>query len=381
MTTQRYDEGHAKVGKTVCEKNLCTGCMACTDICSKSAIRIIDSLDAYNAVIDEKRCIKCNACHNVCPNNSDNDFVYPVLWKQGYSTDAKVRHRGSSGGLAGEISKAFIEGKGTVCSCAFEDGKFLFKFADSLRGVDEFSGSKYVKSNPKGVYKQIREHLRQGEKILFIGLPCQVAAVKKYIPKSMQHKLYTVDLICHGTPSPKLLEAFLEQYGYSLEKMGNIQFRSRSTSQILHNNHGIITDGVSDRYLIAFLHSLSYTDNCYKCRYARKERVSDLTLGDSWGSELPLEIQKDGLSLLLIQTEKGKELLDLCHVHLYDVDLNKAIQANHQLHSPSQMPDGRSRFFEGIRNNKKFNRLVFRALPKPCIRQNIKEVLIQLKVL
>ena len=367
--------------RTVCEKNLCTGCMACIDICSKSAIKIVDNLDSYNAVIDEKRCIKCNACHNVCPNNSDNDFVNPIIWKQGYCNDSIVRYRGSSGGLASELSKAFIEGQGTVCSCAFENGEFIFKFADSLRCTDEFSGSKYVKSNPKGVYKQIKERLRQGERILFIALPCQVAAIKKYIPKSMQSKLYTVDLICHGTPSPKLLDTFLEQYVYSLDKMGNIQFRKKWKWQIFYNDNGIITNGVSDRYLIAFLNSLSYTDNCYKCRYARKERVSDLTLGDSWGSELPMEIQKDGLSLILIQSEKGKELLDLCDVHLYDVDLNKAIRANHQLHSPSKMPDGRNKFFEGIRNNKNFNGLVFRALPKQCIRQDIKRILIKLKML
>ena len=355
--------------------------MACIDICSKSAIKIVDTLDSYNAVIDEERCIKCNACHNVCPNNSGNNFVKPIIWKQGYSNDTRVRNRGSSGGLAGEISKAFIETQGSVCSCAFENGEFIFKFADSVSDVKKFVGSKYVKSNPKGAYKEIKERLRHGEKILFIALPCQVAAIKNYIPNSMQHKLYTIDLICHGTPSPKLLEAFLEQYSYSLNSMDNIQFRMKRKSQIFYNNNGIITDGVSDRYLIAFLNGLSYTDNCYKCRYARKERVSDLTLGDSWGSELPMEIQKDGLSLILIQSEKGKELLDLCNAHLYDVDLNKAIRANHQLHSPSKTPDGRNKFFEGIRNSKNFNGLVFRALPKQCIRQDIKRILIKLKML
>lgn len=367
--------------ETVCEKNICTGCMACMDICSKSAIKIVDTLDSYNAVIDESRCIKCNACHNVCPNNSNNDFMDPIIWKQGYSSDEKVRYRGSSGGLASEISGAFIKTKGVVCSCAFENGEFIFKFADSINSIAEFGGSKYVKSNPKGVYKEVMVRLRRGEKVLFIALPCQVAAMKNYIPKAMQHKLYTIDLICHGAPSPKLLEAFLEQYGYSLNNTDDIQFRMKRKSQIFYNNNGIITDGVSDRYLIAFLNGLSYTDNCYKCRYARKERVSDLTLGDSWGSELPQQIQKKGLSLILIQSKKGKELLDLCNVQLYDVDLNKAIQSNHQLQMPSKMPDSRSKFFEKIKQHKSFNSSVFYALPKQCIRQNIKEVLIKLKVL
>lgn len=59
---------------TVCKQDLCNGCMACINVCNKGAISIKDTLDAYNAVIDEKKCVHCNRCMRICPRNSTLDF-------------------------------------------------------------------------------------------------------------------------------------------------------------------------------------------------------------------------------------------------------------------------------------------------------------------
>ena len=106
--------------------------------------------------------------------------------------------------------------------------------------------------------------------MLFIGLPCQVAAVRNYMGERIGKQLYTVDLICHGTPSPKVLEKFLSQYQQSLEKIEDIKFRIKGKFQIYEGYKGIITTGVCDRYMIAFLNALTYTENCYECQYAKK---------------------------------------------------------------------------------------------------------------
>ncbi len=365
---------------TVCELNKCAGCMACVVVCSKEAIKIKDSLSAYNAVIDEKRCIGCNACYKVCQANHPAKAKAPISWHQGWIENRELRKECSSGGAATAISMAFLENGGIVCGCTFKDGKFIFEFAKNKDELKKFIGSKYVKSNPTGIYKEIKGRLKREEKVLFIGLPCQVAALKNFVGTDLSGNLYTIDLICHGTPSPRLLDIFLKQYGLTLLKLKDIKFRVKAKFQIYGDYKEIITKGVSDRYSIAFLNALTYTENCYSCSYAKKKRVSDVTLGDSWESELAIDEQKKGISLILSQTEKGKKLLKMANLHLESVDLEKAIANNHQLEYPSFKPIGREKFFAGLKDQK-FNSLVFQQLPKQCLRQDVKKILIKLQVI
>lgn len=366
---------------TVCELNRCSGCMACVDVCPKGAVKILDDLTAYNAVISEEKCVDCGVCHKVCQENHMPQAIPPFKWYQGWAESDEIRKNSSSGGFATAIARAFVNKGGVVCSCIFNEGKFTFQFAENEEDVKNFVGSKYVKSNPSGVYKQIRAYLKERKKVLFIGLPCQVAAVRNVVGNKLQEELYTADLICHGTPSPRLLDLFLKQYGKSLDQLKDIQFRVKAKMQVHGDHQALVRKGVSDKYTIAFLNSLSYTDNCYECNYAQKGRVSDITLGDSWGSELSLEEQKKGVSLVLCQTQKGIELLKQAELHLEAVDLNKAIASNHQLAQPSTLPKSRKQFFDGIEKKKSFNSMVFKAFPKQCLRQDIKETLIKLKVI
>ena len=366
--------------KTVCELNKCAGCMACIDICPKGAIEIKDSLSTYNAVIDENKCIGCNACHKVCQANHPASARDPINWQQGWIENTEMRKECSSGGAATAISKGFLENGGIVCGCTFNEGKFIFEFAENEDELKKFIGSKYVKSNPTGIYKEIKDKLKREEEVLFIGLPCQVAALRNFIGSNLSDKLYTIDLICHGTPSPRVLDIFFKQYGLTLSDLKDIKFRVKAKFQIYGDYKGIITKGISDRYSIAFLNALTYTENCYSCPYAKRERVSDVTLGDSWGSELAIDEQKKGISLILSQTEKGNELLKLANLHSETVDIEKAIANNHQLEYPSFKPTGRDKFFAGLKD-RKFNSLVFKQLPKQCLRQDVKKILIKLQII
>ena len=366
--------------KTVCELNQCAGCMACIDICPKEAITIDDNLAAYNAVIDENKCIGCNACYKVCQSNHPAKLLSPIKWYQGWAVVPDVREYCASGGMATAISQAFVESGGVVCSCTFHNGEFIFEFAENIEDLKKFAGSKYVKSNPKGIYKKVKDYLKSGRKVLFIGLPCQVSALKNFVGAQYEDGLFTADLICHGTPSPMLLEIFLNQYGHTLTELQDIQFRAKTKIMVYWDYKGIITNGVSDKYSIAFLNSLTYTDNCYSCRYACKERVSDLTLGDSWGSGLPVNEQKKGISLMLCQTDKGDQLLKTANIHLEKVDIEKAIANNQQLSHPSVMPKGREKFYKGLKKHG-FNQLVFLQFPEKCLRQDVKRILIKLKII
>ena len=123
-----------------------------------------------------------------------------------------------------------------------------------------------------------------------------------------------------------------------------------------------------------------HTENCYDCNYARIERVSDITLGDSWGSKLYQENSKQGVSLILCQTNKGEEILSNADVELREVDLDNAVANNQQLKHPPIMPEKRESLFDGIEQGKPFNKLVRKHLPKQCFKQNIKAALIKCKL-
>lgn len=363
--------------KTVCDLDMCTGCMACVQKCAKNAISITDDTLSLNATIDQEKCINCNQCYNVCQVNYPLDSVEPTAWYQGWANDQEVRKLGSSGGTATAISKAFIKNGGAVVSCAFKNGEFIFDAAESESDLVNFSGSKYVKSNPKDAYKKVSELLKE-KKVLFIGLPCQVAALIKHTKNT--DNLYTIDLICHGTPSKKLLEKYLLQHGTSLCDEKDIRFRQK-TQYGLSTRKGNFFNGTCDSFSLSFLSALNFTENCYHCNYAKIQRVSDVTLGDSWGSTLSREQQAQGVSLILCQTEKGKELVKLSNLHLQDVDLNLAKQYNGPLNAPNVKSNKRDYLLQEFKDGKNYDRLVLKLLPKQTIRQYVKRLLIKLRII
>ncbi len=367
--------------KIVCQKGNCVGCMACIELCPKNAIKIVDDLSSYNAVIDEEQCVNCNLCRNVCQNNTNIKVTHPIDWKQGWALDNSIRKSSSSGGAAQAIELAFVKAGGIVCSCTFLSGKFGFSFAETESEIRAFCGSKYVKSTPYGVYKEIKRKIQMGDKVLFVGLPCQVAAVKKYVGEMYTKDLYTVDLICHGSPSPEILRKFLEQHGIDINEIQNIQFRTSTRFQLKENERYIGTKGVLDRYSMAFLNAICYTENCYRCQFAKLERISDITLGDSWGSKLSKDEQKKGISLVLCQTEKGIKLVESAEMKLLDVDLQNAVEHNHQLKAPSQVPTSRNVFFERLKSGERMDSIVSQLYPKQCAKQLVKKILIKTKIM
>lgn len=357
---------------TVCCSHMCNGCMACVDLCSHNAITIEDAVEYFDAKINLGNCVNCGACRIVCPNNNIPQMKKPYKWHQGWAKETKVRENSSSGGVASEISKKFIEKGGYVCSCLFENGEFVFRIINSYEDILPFAGSKYVKSNPNGVYSKIKRLLRKN-KVLFIGLPCQVAGLKNYVGETKN--LFTIDLICHGTPSPKVLERFLLDNDIKIRELRDIKFRVKHDFGLSENFKKLSKTGDCDFYMKAFLEGISYTKNCYACKFARLERCSDITIGDSWGSKLSSEQQQKGLSLILCQTYKGEELLDMSNIELNEVDLDAAVASNHQLEKPTMASSKTTFLLRSIRNGWNFNLIFLLVMPKYGFKQLIKGII------
>lgn len=362
---------------TVCARESCTGCKACVAICGRNAISIKDELMYYDAVIDHTKCISCGLCRKVCPNNQEVDYSNQLVWYQGWSQHH--REKSSSGGVARSIMEMFVKNGGVVCSCVFQNGKFVFELSDRIDDLDKYTGSKYIKSDMRDIYPSIRKMLFKQRKVLFIGLPCQVAGIKKYVGDMMCKNLYTVDLICHGTPTVKLLDMYFQECGFSLCDIGSIEFRKKTDFCLFIDGNRMAMQGMQDVYTYAFLNAIDYTENCYSCKYATSNRISDITIGDSWGSELPIEEQKKGVSLILCQTEKGKMLVQESDLHLEKVDIENARSCNHQLISPSLKPDSRSKFFQCIIRGNGFEKAVNKCAPKWHYRQLAKKIFYSIK--
>lgn len=363
---------------TVCAPRQCAGCMACLDICPRDAIDIVDNKEWMDAKINATRCIDCGLCHTVCQKNHPASLNPTVASYQGWAPEPE-RSLGSSGGFATAIMESFVSHGGSVVSCRLHDSEFRFSVARDLDDLRGFAGSKYVKSNPEGAYKAVVGEIRAGYDVLFIGLPCQVSSIRNFV--SMHHmnekKLYTIDLICHGSPSIRLLQQALAEYGHPIDECREIHFRENEQFGLRLNAHRIVPASVIDRYLTAFLKGGSYTENCYSCYYAQRDRVSDLTLGDSWGTELKEE-EKGGISLALVQTDKGQYLLDITGLELKSVNYENAVANNHQLRHPSVKEKSHDVLFSKLDSGSSFRTAVFSAYPKYCLKQDLKGLLVHI---
>lgn len=362
--------------RTVCDSNLCTGCKACENVCRKNAVEVRDNLDSYSAVIDSSKCVDCGLCSKVCPNISPRELHEPFYWAQGW-TEPDIRKNSSSGGAASELIRTFIEMGGYVASCLFENGDIRFVLTNDLERAKKFAGSKYVKSNPGNIYNEVNECLKKGEKVLFIGLPCQSAALQNICKDNKN--LYTADLICHGTPSKKILDSYLKDKGIDINSIKDLKFRD-------NNSFGLIVDGrrlapkkAPDNYIWAFLKCSDYTENCYHCRYATSERVSDITLGDAWGQLS--DTDEDGVSLVLCQTDKGRYLYGRAMMYSTDVDIVKAKNSNPQLNYPTGKPAEREVLMSKLKEGGSLDAAVKKAYPKQSLKKAVKTILIKMSII
>lgn len=362
--------------KTVCDMGLCTGCKACINACTQQAISYIDLIDHVGCIVDEDRCHKCGKCFRVCPNNSNVEKKAPQSYVQAWAPDS-IRSMSASGGAASAIMEGFVKKGGFVCSCTFEAGEFIFKSTNNIAEIKQFAGSKYVKSDAQKAYAIIGQLLGEGKKVLFVGLPCQSAGVLNYFRND--ENLFTIDLICHGTPSPLLLKKYLAESNIDLSSIKEIKFRDKDVYGICIDKKKLLPKRVRDCYLSSFLNAVCYTDNCYACKYATFDRVSDLTLGDAWGQMS--ETTKEGVSLILCQSQKGSQLLEMAELEKHDVDIEKAVAANPQLRRPSYKQPNREKFMKAVKDGRSFRHAYFLSKPKDSIKECIKFGLIKIGLL
>lgn len=301
------------------QKYNCCGCAACENICSQQAITMqSDSIGFKYPVVDYNKCIECGACEHICQFNEKynryTNFEVPKAFLMRLK-DKEELSRSQSGGAFYALATYFITKGGIVFGAAFDD-QWNVKHIKVETAVDleRLRMSKYVQSSINDVFRIIRSLLKNGKEVMFSGTPCQVAALKSYIPTSLHKNLFCVDIICHGVPSPKIWNdyvAYIESKYKS--KIVKACFRDKRfgwhgavESFMLDNGREVFRKTSNTLYF----RNLSVRDSCSNCPYTNTKRVGDITVGDFWG--LPKESSyEDGLgtSLMLINSDTGMEYL------------------------------------------------------------------------
>ncbi len=327
----------------ICQEELCTGCFACVNICPQKCIKMVEK--EYGCIYPDfelGKCTNCNMCKEVCPNNS---FLHRSVAKNVYAAWSKKeddRISSSSGGVASVFSKNIIKIGGVVFGAIGRSYEVAHNMADNLGDCLLFKGSKYVQSHINDSFTVAKDSLLSGREVLFIGTPCQIAGLLRYLGKPFDN-LITCDFICHGTPPQKLLKDHLTNI-LKRNNLSDLEVSFRESNGFFLSV--MVPEGkiyckvwFKDLYYIGFMRSLFLRPSCYNCTFATKERISDVTIGDFWGLGTKKSFNYDtskGVSVVMPNTKKGETFLELCEsdLQLFERSLEEAVMGNPALNSP-----------------------------------------------
>lgn len=302
------------------KKANCCGCGACAQSCPKNCISMEpDSEGFLYPKVDETQCVNCGLCEKVCPIllKQKPDSIKVAAYAA-YTSNSELREKSSSGGIFSLLAQEILNRGGTVAGAAFDaDFSVRHILVENGAELDRLRGSKYVQSRMEDTYVQIRDLLKQGRPVLFTGVACQIAGLKAFLGREYEN-LYTVDVLCHGVPSPKVWAHYRREqaqiHGTTLEEVSFRDKRKgwRHYSMALNFAEGVeyCRPGAEDTYLRVFLRDLCLRPSCHSCRFKDFPRLSDLTIGDAWGIERHMPDLDDdhGTSVVLVNSEKGMGL-------------------------------------------------------------------------
>lgn len=345
--------------KEIIEKKKCTGCSACMNICPKKAINMVEGKDGFRyPVIDQDKCIDCGLCKKTCPvlNTKRNDSINKTY--VGYSKEDKFKENSSSGGIFPLIASYILDNNGIVIGASFnENNKLEHISITKKKDLIKLKGSKYLQSNLNNIFTYVKENIKDN-KILFVGTPCQVAGLKAYLKKDYEN-LICIDLFCHGVPSPKLFDKYVNELEERHnDKLLNYNFRDKSTGWDNYSNKATFKNKEykelqkDNNYMKLFLLDIALRESCYDCNFKLGNKYSDITLGDFWGvnNYYPEMYNKKGVSAIIINTTKGLDIFNKISSNLEykNCKLEEILSGNPSLKLSSKYPTRRNEFFDNI---------------------------------
>lgn len=346
---------------SVTNKSLCVGCGACADICPRKCINMTyDGEGFLYPDIEESSCSDCGLCTGVCPvinapeqDNNRKPEAFAFINKNDVE-----RFESSSGGAFPLLAKMMIDSGAVVFGAVFDDEfNVVHSSAQSVEDIKKQCSSKYVQSNTNGCYRRVKDLLKDGKEVMFVGTPCQAAGLKHYLVGTDTSNLLLVDFVCHGVPSPGVWKKYLDEKFDDIHDIKEISFRYKKHGwRDLYFNAGFISGrpdlcelSGKNEYFMGFLKNITLRPACYECKFKTANRISDITLADFWGvmHVLPEMYDNKGCSLILAHTQKGLQKIKSTqpYARLAGVDFDMAAAHNTAIYKSAPMHRNRGKFF------------------------------------
>lgn len=345
------------------KKNECTGCKMCGDVCPVHAITYeTDSEGFWYPSINEKLCIHCEKCSKYCPEQKKTDK--PVFEKIAYAAwnkEDSIRLQSTSGGIFHAFAKNILAAQGAVAGCVYgKNYKTAFHIlSESEQDLKQIIGSKYFQSDTAGIYTKILEYVKTGKPLLFCGSPCQCAALRNFTNNEYPN-LYIAEYICLGINSPKAFSAFLTELESKYKSPAKkVQLKNKKTGWtslatyvLFENGKEYHADKTKDMWVKGFIEEHLYIrPSCTQCTHRGMEREGDITIADYWGiKNMSQDNMFKGISALIINSEKGKELFEMAKQDLEysEHKITDILKGNPAYTKSVKLSDNRKTFFETL---------------------------------
>ena len=356
-------------------------------------------------VVDVNACINCHLCEKICPVIHQQTATTPIKVFAAKNKDAHICNNSSSGGVFYILAKYIIENNGVVFGAKYDENcEVRHDYTDTIEGISEFQTSKYLQSIIGNSFILAEKFLKEGKKVLFSGTPCQIAGLLNFLKKDYSSQLLTVDIVCHGVPSPLIFRDYLtslkhsflktydgkshhdindvsidqisfrdkkfgwEKYGFSVRySIKDISSDNNSTSLSKDNTNSIYFFELSSNniYMRGFLHDLYLRPSCYNCPTKCGKSHSDITIGDFWGvqNEYP-ELYTQGLySLVFANSNFGLSILKQPSLQSAEVSFDNAQKWNPAIYKTATKTQVYNKFWE------QYSRIGIAAIEQCCKKQ------------
>ena len=382
----------------IANKSECCGCCACVDVCAHSAIQLQTDIEGFwYPIVDKDKCVDCGLCDKVCPelhirDLKKNDFDKPLHTIAAINKDMAVRWDSTSGGVFSALADVMYGLGGYVSGAIYNEDFSVKNFISNKKDdLERLRSSKYLQSKAEGIYKEIRKLLRNGERALACGTPCQMAALRSFLGKDYDN-LIIVDFICRGVNSPKVYRKYLDslenKYGgkvvYVKAKNKELGWRNLTRKVVFDNGKVYYGVRMEDDFRRGYHTNVFCRPSCYVCQYKGFPRMADITIADYWGIE---KVDKNldnniGTSMILLNSKKGVSYFELVKDKLEwtYTKFESILPGNIALTKPIQPAKiNREQFFQDL-NNGTFDDVVEKYFPlkkayKRSLKMSVKQLI------
>ncbi len=369
------------------QREQCTGCTACVSSCPKSCITMVEDSEGFlYPKVDTELCIDCGKCLRICPIQVNQSHEIKKGFAVSGKDEAAIR-KSSSGGVFAIAARYVIDClHGYICGAVLDDDLKLHHIvSNNSEDIPRMQGSKYIQSELNDCISTIKTLISQNQYVLFCGTPCQVAGLHSALGDSQF--LYTMDLICHGTPSSRKFREYMYKF-YGRKDYSNFLFRVRSKHALTNFAYArylepeekapipiLMSD--KDPFYKAFLDGHSYRNSCYTCQYASPNRIGDITIGDCSNTSAYTALMGKPVSTVLINTDQGEKFWEQISRLFYccDAELEIEIKLNKQLHRPVPISDLRDDIYKDF-ETKTMDELKKKYCPPLTWKEHLKQIII-----